>query len=149
MQAKEIMRNTALGVAVLWAVVALAVMVRVSFAAITANVLIVFIALTGAAVLALTWVRGIRYRIFTVLVRFAISTAYLGTLWVLALGLALDPWIKPDLELRQGALTCRAVYVGERTELMVFETFPFGIERRLSDDLLDDSTEPVTCKRRS
>jgi len=70
-------------------------------------------------------------------------------LWVLALGLAFDPWIKPDVELRQGALTCRAVYFGERTELKVFETFPLGIERRLSDDMLDDSPGPVICKRPS
>ncbi|KLD63424.1 hypothetical protein [Dyella japonica] len=146
-QAKENMRSAALGVAILWVVVALAAMAHVSFAWATANLLIVFIALTGGVFLALVRVRYTRYRLLTVLATIAISAAYLATLWVLALGLAFDPWIKPDVELRQGALTCRAVYFGERTELKVFETFPLGIERRLSDDMLDDSPEPVTCKR--
>lgn len=141
------MRSVALGVAILWVVVALAVMARVSFVSVAANVLIVFIALTGAAFLALARVRQTRYRIFTVLATIAISAAYMGTLLVLSWGLALDPWIKADLELRRGALICRAVYFGERTELTVFETFPLGIERRLSDDLLDDSPEPITCMR--
>lgn len=143
------MRSAALGVAILWLVIALAVVAHVSFAWSMANVLVVFLALTSAVVLALVRVRYARYRHRMVLGTIALSAAYLATLWVLALGLAFDPWIKPDLELRQGALTCRAVYFGERTELKVFETFPLVIERALSDDVLDESSEPITCKRRS
>lgn len=131
----------------LWCVVALALMTHISFVSLAANILTVFITVTGSVFLALAWARQIRCRALAVLATIVSASIYLAGLWFLGMGLAFYPWSEPDLQVRQGDLVCRAVYYGQNTEIEVFKALPLGLERLQSDYSLSGTPEHIDCKR--
>jgi hypothetical protein len=138
------MRGSMLGVAIMWILIALAIATRVSFSSFAANALAVFTAMTGSVFLMLALSQRIQRRNLAILYRVALSGIYLIALWFLGLGWVFYPWNKPDLEVSQHGLTCRAVY-GYRTEVKVFRTYPLGLERLQDDYLVDGTPEPMRC----
>jgi hypothetical protein len=141
------MRTVVLGVAIFLALVAIAVMEDVSFASQAANYLIVLIAMTGSVFVALVWARRIHYRVLSVSATVTLSAMYLTAMWIVGLGLAFDPWLKPDLEVRGGDLVCRAVYSGQGTEIRVFKALFFGVVHFQSDYLVEGWPKHIGCHR--
>jgi hypothetical protein len=141
---RKAMRGGVFGVVILWSLIALALHAGVSFASFAANVLVVFVTMTGSIFLALAWAQRIQHRSLVVLVKLTLSGTYLFALWFLGMGLAFYPWSKPDLEMHQGGLVCRAVY-GDRTEVKVFRTYPLGLEHLQADYLLDGAPDRISC----
>lgn len=97
--------------------------------------------------MAFVWVRRIRYRVLSVSATVALSAIYLAASWTVGMGLALDPWLKPDLEVRDGDLICRAVYSGQRTEIRVFRALFFGVVHFQSDYLIEGWPKHIGCHR--
>ena len=139
------MRRVTIGVAILWGLMALALMADLSFASFAANALAVFITTTAGVSLLLAWVRHIPRRALSALATIALSGIYLTGLWLLGFGLVFYPWIAPDLEGRQDGLICRAVYYGEYAEVRVSKTYFLGVEQLKESYLVDGSPATISC----
>lgn len=139
------MRSVTIGVAVLWALMALALAADLSFASFAANALSVFLATTAGIAVLLAWTRRIHRRAISVLATIVLSGIYLSGLWFLGLGLVFYPWGTPDLEVHQDGLVCRAVYHGEYAEVRVSKTYPLGFERLKESYVLDGSPATIHC----
>lgn len=139
------MRRATIGVAILWGVMALSLMARLSFASFAANAFAVVITVTAGLCLLVAWAWHIPYRAASVLATLVLSGLYLTGLWILGWGLVFYPWIRPDLEVRQGSLICRAVYHGEYTEVMVSQAYPLGIEKWKENHWVNGSSSTINC----
>ncbi|WP_267225574.1 hypothetical protein [Dyella silvae] len=138
------MRVALAGLVAYWVLIASAFVYQVSFGSSAANYLVGLIAMTATlgALLALSW--RIKRRWVATLAALTLSGGYLVSLLVVGWGAALDPWMKPDVEIYRGDMVCRAVW-GSETEVMVFKRYGLGLERRQADYLIGDARQ--ACQR--
>lgn len=139
------MCSVTIGVAVLWVLMALALAADLSFASFTANALSVFLTTTAGIAVLLAWARRIHRPAISVLATIVLSGVYLTGLWFLGFGLVFYPWGKPDLEVHQDDLVCRAVHHGEYAEVRVSKTYPLGFERLKESYIVDGSPATIHC----
>lgn len=134
------MRIASIGLVTFWALIASSFVCQVSFGSSAANCFVVFVALTTTlgVLLVLSW--RIKWRWMAILAALTLSGGYLVALLILGWGYALDPWLKPDVEVYRGELVCRAVW-GSETEVMVFKRQGLGLERRQADYLIGDAKQ--------
>ena len=138
------MRVALVGLVAYWVLIASAFVSQVSFGSSTANYLVVLVAMTATlgALLGLSW--RIKRRWVATLVALTLSGCYLVSMLILGWGVALDPWLKPDVEVFRGDMVCRAVW-GTETEVIVFKRYGLGLERRQADYLMGDARQ--ACQR--